>query len=39
VIADRFFETLETAPRVPSRAAATEMTLEFALSDAEGVEK
>lgn len=39
VIADRFFETLETAPSVPNRAAATEMALEFALSDAEGVEE
>ncbi len=38
VVADRFFETLETAPRVPTRAAASEMTLEFALSDAEEVE-
>ena len=38
VIADRFFETLETAPRVPTRAAAREMTLESTLSDAEGVD-
>jgi nanoRNase/pAp phosphatase (c-di-AMP/oligoRNAs hydrolase) len=38
VIANRFFETLETAPRVPNRAAASEMALEFGLSDAEGVD-
>jgi nanoRNase/pAp phosphatase (c-di-AMP/oligoRNAs hydrolase) len=38
VVADRFFETLETPPRVPTRAAASEMTLEFSLSDAEEVE-
>jgi nanoRNase/pAp phosphatase (c-di-AMP/oligoRNAs hydrolase) len=38
VIENRFFETLETAPRVPSGAAATEMAVEFGLSDAEGVD-
>jgi nanoRNase/pAp phosphatase (c-di-AMP/oligoRNAs hydrolase) len=33
VVADRFFETLETAPRAPTRSAAAEMTMEVGPRD------
>jgi nanoRNase/pAp phosphatase (c-di-AMP/oligoRNAs hydrolase) len=39
VVADRFFETLETAPRAPGRAAATEMTMEVGPHDPEAREE
>ncbi|MFB6168037.1 MAG: bifunctional oligoribonuclease/PAP phosphatase NrnA [Haloferacaceae archaeon] len=38
VIVNRFFETLETAARAPSRATASEIAIEFGLSDAEGAD-